>query len=205
MRGGKPSRQAGQERLLHGGRHRQQRRRVGADRHEGDVAKVQHSGIAHENVEADHGDDVDEAEDHAPLGDHAAILRGKNDQQHHGDQNPQRRATFDGVAHEAWRGRRRPGFERDRHYTRSFKPRAGNRPCGRNSSTNITTTNRTPREKASYPREEKPAAAWRQCRPKTAGDCAFEATETADHGGDEGDDDELQAEARMDEAGLCGE
>ena len=57
---GDQRRQVGQEDGLRRGLHGEQRRDVGADRHEGDVAEGEHAGIADEDVEADHGDEIDQ-------------------------------------------------------------------------------------------------------------------------------------------------
>jgi hypothetical protein len=60
-------RQVGKKDGLGRGLHGEQRRDVGAYRHEGDVAEGQNTGIADEDVEPDHGDQIDQPLRRPPL------------------------------------------------------------------------------------------------------------------------------------------
>ncbi len=133
VRGGEPRRQIRKKRLLHHRRHGQKRRRIGADGHEADAAEIHDSGIAHEDIEADHGDEIDQPKRHASLKNDPARPRQENDHNHNGGKNDQGRASPQRLADRRGRGFFEPtGFgplrrRHDRH-TRSLRPLAGNSP-----------------------------------------------------------------------------
>ena len=86
---------------------------------------------------------------------------------------------------------------------RSLRPRAGIRPCGRNKQHHRDRDEQEGlAEDAQFGRQQRLQQDRRGADQEAAERRAGQAAQPADHGADEGDDDELQAHARLHQPGL---
>ena len=115
-----------EDRLLARG-HRQQRRHIGGDRHEADVAKREHARIAREDIKANDADQHDEGLRHAPLKNDRREGRGARDHNDERDEEDQGRETRGALPNRAC-------------HMRCRRLRDGKRPSGRTIRTSATTT-----------------------------------------------------------------
>ena len=131
---GDPAREVRQVGRLLGERQGQDRRGVGTERHEPDLAEREHAGEAAGQVEADREDHEDPEVDHQALPERLAarVEDGEGDRGQGDDEDGSGRP-----APRRDRGRRRCGAHR------SPWSRLPRMPCGRTSRTRIRTTNTT--------------------------------------------------------------
>src|ERR1700722_6535311 len=120
-------RQGWQEDRLLGRGHREQRRHIGSDRHEADVAKREHPRVAREDIEADDADQHDEGLGHTSLQNDRREGRSARDHNDEYDEEDQGRET-------------RGGFPKSPGHMRCRRLRDGKRPSGRTIRTSATTT-----------------------------------------------------------------